>query len=97
MPGQRLAFGGGGVDKGVRQHLPFGVDAQRQAGGGVLAAGDLDAPRGGSVLQQPAAAEQRARLFEAIGEIIERQLGGRVERHSTARLQLARRRYSGFQ
>ena len=38
------------------------------------------------------AAEQRARLFEAIGEIIDGQFGGRVERHSTARLQLARRR-----
>ena len=37
-------------------------------------------------------AEQRARLFEAIGEIIDGQFGGRVERHSTARLQLARRR-----
>jgi SAM-dependent methyltransferase len=37
-------------------------------------------------------AEQRGRLFEAIGEIIDRQFGGRVERHSTARLQLARRR-----
>jgi SAM-dependent methyltransferase len=35
--------------------------------------------------------EQRARLFDAIGEIIDRQFGGRVERHSTARLQLARR------
>ena len=39
-------------------------------------------------------AEQRARLFEAIGEIIDGQFGGRVERHSTARLQLARRRES---
>jgi hypothetical protein len=38
------------------------------------------------------AAEQRARLFEAIGEIIDGHFGGRVERHSTARLQLARRR-----
>jgi SAM-dependent methyltransferase len=37
-------------------------------------------------------ADQRARLFEAIGEIIDGQFGGRVERHSTARLQLARRR-----
>jgi SAM-dependent methyltransferase len=37
-------------------------------------------------------AEQRARLFEAIGAIIDGQFGGRVERHSTARLQLARRR-----
>src|ERR1700722_17077507 len=37
-------------------------------------------------------AEQRARLFEAIGEIIDGPLGGHVERHSTARLQLARRR-----
>jgi SAM-dependent methyltransferase len=37
-------------------------------------------------------AERRAALFEAIGEIIDRQFGGRVERHSTARLQLARRR-----
>jgi len=36
--------------------------------------------------------EQRARLFDAIGEIIDRQFGGRVERHSMARLQLARRR-----
>jgi SAM-dependent methyltransferase len=36
-------------------------------------------------------AEQRGRLFEAIGEIIDGQFGGRVERHSTARLQLARR------
>jgi SAM-dependent methyltransferase len=34
----------------------------------------------------------RARLFEAIGEIIDGQFDGRVERHSTARLQLARRR-----
>ena len=40
-------------------------------------------------------AEQRARLFEAIGEIIDGQFGGRVQRHSTARLQLARRRDSG--
>jgi SAM-dependent methyltransferase len=37
-------------------------------------------------------AEQRARLFEAMGEIIDGQLGGRVERYSTARLLLARRR-----
>jgi SAM-dependent methyltransferase len=37
-------------------------------------------------------AEQRARLFEAIGEIIDGQFGGSVERHSMARLQLARRR-----
>jgi len=37
-------------------------------------------------------AERRARLFDAIGEIIDRQFGGRVERHSMARLQLARRR-----
>jgi SAM-dependent methyltransferase len=37
-------------------------------------------------------AEQRARLFEAIGEIIDRRFGGRVERHSFSRLQLARRR-----
>ena len=37
-------------------------------------------------------AERRARLFEAIGEIIDSQFGGRVERHSLARLQLARRR-----
>jgi len=37
-------------------------------------------------------AERRARLFEAIGEIIDREFGGRVERHSMARLQLARRR-----
>ncbi len=36
--------------------------------------------------------EQRARLFDAIGEIIDGQFDGRVERHSTARLQLARRR-----
>lgn len=36
--------------------------------------------------------ERRARLFEAIGEIIDSQFGGRVERHSMARLQLARRR-----
>ena len=36
--------------------------------------------------------ERRARLFEAIGEIIDRRFGGRVERHSMARLQLARRR-----
>ncbi|HEY6462987.1 MAG TPA: methyltransferase domain-containing protein [Polyangiaceae bacterium] len=39
-------------------------------------------------------AEQRARLFDAIGEIIDREFGGRVERHSLARLQLARRRES---
>jgi len=37
-------------------------------------------------------ADRRARLFDAIGEIIDRQFGGRVERHSMARLQLARRR-----
>jgi SAM-dependent methyltransferase len=37
-------------------------------------------------------AERRARLFEAMGAIIDGQLGGRVERHSMARLQLARRR-----
>jgi hypothetical protein len=37
-------------------------------------------------------AERRARLFEAIGEIIDRNFGGRVERHSMARLQLARKR-----
>jgi SAM-dependent methyltransferase len=37
-------------------------------------------------------AERRQRLFEAIGEIIDGQFGGRVERHSVARLQLARRR-----
>lgn len=37
-------------------------------------------------------ADRRARLFEAIGDIIDRQFGGRVERHSTARLQLAHRR-----
>src|SRR5580704_9737029 len=37
-------------------------------------------------------AERRARLFEAIGQIIDCQFGGRVERHSMARLQLARRR-----
>ena len=37
-------------------------------------------------------AERRARLFEAIGEIVDHQFGGRVERHSMARLQLARRR-----
>jgi SAM-dependent methyltransferase len=37
-------------------------------------------------------AEQRERLFAAIGEIIDGRFGGRVERHSTARLQLARRR-----
>jgi SAM-dependent methyltransferase len=37
-------------------------------------------------------AGQREQLFEAIGEIIDGQFGGRVERHSTARLQLARRR-----
>jgi SAM-dependent methyltransferase len=37
-------------------------------------------------------AEQRARLFEAIGAIVDEQFGGQVERHSTARLQLARRR-----
>lgn len=36
--------------------------------------------------------DRRARLFQAIGEIIDQQFGGRVERHSTARLQLARRR-----
>lgn len=36
--------------------------------------------------------ERRARLFEAIGEIIDDQFGGRVERYSIARLQLARRR-----
>ncbi len=36
--------------------------------------------------------ERRIRLFEAIGEIIDRDFGGRVERHSMARLQLARRR-----
>jgi SAM-dependent methyltransferase len=36
--------------------------------------------------------ERRARLFDAIGAIIDGQFGGRVERHSTARLQLARRR-----
>lgn len=36
-------------------------------------------------------ADRRARLFDAIGEIIDHQFGGRVERHSTARLQLARR------
>ena len=35
--------------------------------------------------------DRRARLFEAIGEIIDREFGGRVERHSMARLQLARR------
>lgn len=38
-------------------------------------------------------AEQRVRLFEAIGEIIDREFGGRLERHSIARMQLARRRY----
>jgi SAM-dependent methyltransferase len=37
-------------------------------------------------------AERRASLLEAIGDIIELQFGGRVERHSMARLQLARRR-----
>ena len=37
-------------------------------------------------------AEQRTRLFGGIGEIVDAQFGGRVERHSTARLQLARRR-----
>jgi SAM-dependent methyltransferase len=37
-------------------------------------------------------AERRARLFDAIGAVIDRDFGGRVERHSTARLQLARRR-----
>ena len=37
-------------------------------------------------------ADRRARLFDAIGEIIDREFGGRVERHSTSRLQLARRR-----
>jgi SAM-dependent methyltransferase len=37
-------------------------------------------------------AERRARLFDAIGGIIDRDFGGRVERHSMARLQLARRR-----
>ena len=37
-------------------------------------------------------AERRDRLFDAIGEVIDRQFGGRVERHSMARLQLARRR-----
>jgi hypothetical protein len=37
-------------------------------------------------------AEQRTRLFDAIGEIIDHQFGGHVERHSMARLQLARRR-----
>jgi SAM-dependent methyltransferase len=37
-------------------------------------------------------AEQRTRLFDAIGAIIDEQFQGRVERHSTARLQLARRR-----
>ncbi len=36
--------------------------------------------------------ERRARLLDAIGEIIDRDFGGRVERHSLARLQLARRR-----
>ena len=35
--------------------------------------------------------DQRARLFDAIGEIIDRDFGGRVERHSMARLQLSRR------
>ncbi len=37
-------------------------------------------------------AERRGRLFDALGEIIDRELGGRVERQSMARLQLARRR-----
>jgi len=37
-------------------------------------------------------AERRARLLDAVGEIIDRDFGGRVERHSTSRLQLARRR-----
>ncbi len=37
-------------------------------------------------------AERRARLFDAIGEIIDRDFGGRVERHSMARMQLSRRR-----
>ncbi len=36
--------------------------------------------------------ERRARLFEAIGDVIDHQFDGRVERHSMARLQLARRR-----
>jgi len=36
--------------------------------------------------------ERRARLFDSIGEIIDREFGGRVERHSMARMQLARRR-----
>jgi SAM-dependent methyltransferase len=36
--------------------------------------------------------ERRARLFDAIGAIIDREFGGRVERHAMARLQLARRR-----
>ncbi|HEX4517204.1 MAG TPA: class I SAM-dependent methyltransferase [Polyangiaceae bacterium] len=35
--------------------------------------------------------DRRARLFEAVGEIIDRDFGGRVERHSMARLQLAKR------
>ncbi|HEY1955026.1 MAG TPA: class I SAM-dependent methyltransferase [Polyangiaceae bacterium] len=35
--------------------------------------------------------DRRARLFDAIGEIIDGQFGGRIERHAMARLQLARR------
>jgi SAM-dependent methyltransferase len=35
---------------------------------------------------------QRTRLFDAIAEIIDGQFGGKVERHSMASLQLARRR-----
>jgi SAM-dependent methyltransferase len=38
------------------------------------------------------APERRQQLFDAIGEIIDRDFGGSVERHSLARLQLARRR-----
>jgi hypothetical protein len=37
-------------------------------------------------------AERRAQLFDAIGAIIDRDFGGHIERHATARLQLARRR-----
>jgi SAM-dependent methyltransferase len=39
-------------------------------------------------------ADRRARLFEAIGEIIDRDFGGRVERHSMARLQLSKKAVS---
>lgn len=36
--------------------------------------------------------ERRARLFDALGEIIDRDFGGKVVRHAEARLQLSRRR-----